>query len=102
MDIIQSIIELDKAAARRTEDIRKAELQKLDTVDKNAERKQQKLIEKQRGIADSKRAEQEQLLNEKKVDATTALEQSKTRIDEVFSSHSEQWQSEIISRITGI
>ncbi|MBE6889822.1 MAG: hypothetical protein E7485_07405 [Ruminococcaceae bacterium] len=102
MDIIQSIIELDKAAARRTEDIRKAELQKLDTVDKNAERKQQKLIEKHHGIADSKRAEQEQLLNEKKVDATTALEQSKARIDEVFSSHSEQWQNEIISRITGI
>lgn len=101
MDIIQSIIELDKAAARRTEDIRKAELQKLDTVDKNAERKQQKLIEKQRGIADSKHAEQEQLLNEKKVNSEAELSQSKARIDEVFSSHSEQWQSEIISRITG-
>ncbi len=102
MDILQSIIEMDKAAAASTKAIVKEERQKLDEKEKNADLRRNSVLDRNRDAAENSRTEQEKALAEKKAATEKQLAESKAMLDDIFAKNSENWQNEIISRITGV
>lgn len=102
MDILRQIIEIDKNAAAHTELIVEAELIRMDESDEKYANRRERLIADERAKADEKMKQQSQLLEEKKRNAKAALVESTERLDGVFAAHRSEWQSEIISRITGV
>ncbi len=102
MDILQNIIELDKAAAANTKAAVKKERIKLDEKEKNADSRRNSVLDRNREAAESSRMEQEKALAEKKAAAEASLSESKARLDDIFAGNRESWQNEIIGRITGV
>ncbi len=102
MDILRNIIELDKAAAAEAEKAVEAELQRLDESDEKYASRRERLITEEQEKADEALRRQSQLLEEKKRNAKAALVESTEHLDGVFAAHRSEWQSEIISRITGV
>ncbi len=102
MDILRQIIEIDKNAAAHTELIVEAELIRMDESDEKYANRRERLISDERAKADEEMKQQAQLLEEKKRNAKAALVESTERLDGVFAAHRSEWQSEIISRITGV
>lgn len=102
MDILRNIIELDKAAAAEAEKAVEAELRRLDESDEKYASRRERLITEEQEKADEALRCQSQLLEEKKRNAKAALVESTEHLDGVFAAHRSEWQSEIISRITGV
>ena len=102
MDILRSIIELDMAAAAEAEKAIEAELRRLDESDEKYASRRERLISDEQSKADELLKQQAELLKEKKRNAKAALVESTERLDGVFAAHRSEWQSEIISRITGV
>lgn len=102
MDILQSIIEMDKAAAASTKAAVVEERKRLDEKEKNADARRAAVLDRNRSAAENSRLSCEQALAEKKAATETALLESKKKLDDIFARSSEEWQSEIISRITGV
>ncbi len=102
MDILRKIIEMDKAAAAQTEKIVEAELQRMDDSDEKHAKHRERLLAEEQAKADAALQQQEQQLKEKKRNAKAALVESTEHLDGVFAAHRSEWQSEIISRITGV
>ncbi len=102
MDILRQIIEIDKNAAAHTELIVEAELRRMDESDEKFANRRERLISDERTKADEAMKQQAQQLEEKKRNAKAALVESTERLDGIFAAHRSEWQSEIISRITGV
>ncbi len=102
MDILKSIIELDKAAAAEAEKIVEAERRRFDESDEKYESRRERLLADEQQKADDALAEQAKQLEEKKRNAKAALVESTEHLDGIFAAHRGEWQSEIISRITGV
>ncbi len=102
MDILRSIIELDMAAAAEAEKAVEAELRRLDESDEKYASRRERLISDEQSKADELLKQQAELLKEKKRNAKAALVESTEHLDGVFAAHRSEWQSEIISRITGV
>lgn len=102
MDILQSIIEMDKTAAASTKAAVAGERKRLDEKEKNADARRAAVLDRNRSAAENSRLSREQALAEKKAETQTALLEGKARLDDIFARSSEVWQSEIISRITGV
>ncbi len=101
MDILQKIIKMDKAAAAQADEVREAELNRLDALDEKSSRRTEKAVANEKAQAEAFRAQREQQLVQKQADAKAELEESIARLDGIFAAHSEEWQAEILSRITG-
>ncbi len=102
MDILQEIIKMDKAASAQTEAMHKAELDKLDASDAEITRRLENAVANEKAQAKAFRKQRKEQLYQKKDDVDAALKESISRLDGIFSQHKEDWQTEIISRITGI
>lgn len=102
MDILKSIIELDKAAAAEAEKIVEAERRRFDESDEKYESRRERLLADEQQKANDALAEQAKQLEEKKRNAKAALVESTEHLDGIFAAHRSEWQSEIISRITGV
>ncbi len=102
MDILQSIIEMDKTAAASTKAAVAEERKRLDEKEKNADSRRAAVLDRNRSAAENSRLSREQALAEKKAETQAALLEGKARLDDIFARSSEAWQSEIISRITGV
>ena len=102
MDILQKIIETDKAAAAQTELLAEEEQRSLKGLDEKRLRRREKRVSEEQEKLDALRAEQERILSEKKQGADKALADTTSRLDEIFAQHREEWQNEIIGRITGV
>ncbi len=102
MDFLQQIIEMDKAAAAQTEEVRETQLKKLDISNQNAMKRQEAIIQEQQLLKDEAEIKQAEMLQQKKIDSDMAREKDIARLDSIFSAHREEWQAEILSRITGV
>ena len=102
MDILRQIIEIDKNAAAHTELIVEAELRRMDESDEKFANRRERLISDERARADEAMKQHAQQLEEKKRNAKAALVESTEHLDGIFAAHRSEWQSEIISRITGV
>lgn len=102
MDILKSIIELDKAAAAEAEKIVEEECRRFDEADEKYASRRERLLADEQQKADDALAEQAKQLEEKKRNAKAALVESTEHLDGIFAAHRSEWQSEIISRITGV
>lgn len=102
MDLLQQIIELDKAASSRIDVICEAENRKLKKSYQKAEQEQAHMIETRRADAETLRAERQEQLARKREESADSLAQSKARLDEIFATHNDEWQNEIMDRITGV
>ena len=102
MDFLQQIIEMDKAAAAQTEEVREVQLKKLDISNQNAMKRQEAIIQEQQLLKDEAEIKQAEMLEQKKADSAAELENGIKKLDDVFNAHRMEWQAEIISRITGV
>lgn len=102
MDILQQIIEIDKAAAARVEALREEQSRKLEESAKAAAQLSEQRISAARSELESFRAEQQAALDRKKGGAEAAKAAEISRIDEIFAAHREQWQAEVLEKVTGI
>lgn len=102
MDILRSIIEIDKAAAAEAEKMVEAERRRFDESDEKHASHRERLLAEEQQKADAALAEQEKQLKEKKRNTKAALVESTEHLDGIFAAHRSEWQNEIISRITGI
>lgn len=101
MDILQQIIEMDKAAAARNEAMRKAELERLDAMDVLNRQHLEQVVKNERAQAKEFLAQRREKLEKKKADTEAELSERISRLDGIFDTHKDEWQSEIIARITG-
>ena len=102
MDILKSIIEIDKTAAAEAEKLVEAEMHRLDEADEKYAGRRERLLAEERAKADEALKKQAELLAEKKRNTKAALVESTEHLDGVFAAHRSEWQNEIISRITGV
>ncbi len=102
MDILQQIIEIDKAAAARVEALREEQSRKLEESGKAAAQANEQLISGERKKLEEYRAAQEAALAEKQGGADAAKAERIKRIDDIFAAHKDEWTSEIIEKVTGV
>lgn len=102
MDILQEIIKMDKAASANTEAMREAELNRLDASDTETTRRFENAVANEQAQAEAFRKQRQEQLSQKKADTQAELGKSIDRLNDIFSAHKEEWQTEIISRITGV
>ncbi len=102
MDILRKIIDFDKAAAATAEKAVEAEQRRMDESDEKYAKRRERLLADEQSKADEALKKQAELLEEKKRNTKAALVESTEHLDGVFAAHRNKWQSEIISRITGV
>ena len=102
MDILKSIIEIDKAAAAEAEKIVEEEMLRIDESDEKYAKRRERLLTEEQAKADEAIKKHAELLEEKKRNTKAALVESTEHLDGVFAAHRNEWQNEIISRITGV
>lgn len=102
MDILQQIIEIDKAAAARVEALRTEQYRKLEESGKAAVQANEQLISAEQKKLDNYRAAQETALAEKKGGADAAQAAQIKQIDDIFAAHKDEWMSAIIEKVTGV
>lgn len=102
MELLQKIIELDKKAAasveQKTEDFRK----QLESSDLDAQRTSSELIARERAELDEYRAKQERVLKQRLEGTQSEIRQKTDELDAIFDRHRQDWQNEIMQRITGV
>lgn len=102
MEILQQIFELDKAASAAVKKTCEAELNRLDARDEENARGLEQMVKYEQAQAEEFRRQHEERLSRKKADTEATLTESVKRLEEIFAAHREEWQSEIIRRITGV
>lgn len=102
MDILQKIIEMDKAAAAQTERLVEEEQRNLKGLDEKRLRRREKRVSEEQEKLDALRTEQARILSEKKQGTDKELSDNTDRLDRIFAQHRGEWQDEIIRRITGV
>ncbi len=100
MDILQRIINMDKAAAERAKKAIEREKQLSDEQGSRADLERDELVAAERAKTDAFVAEQEQKLSEKLSRAEKTRAEQCTALDERFNAHKSEWKSEIFTRIT--
>ena len=100
MDILQRIINMDKAAADRAKKAIERESRLSDEQGSRAVAERDELIAAERAKIDAFIAEQEQKLSEKLACAEKARSEQCGELDDRFNEHKAEWKSEILARIT--
>lgn len=100
MDILQRIINMDKAAAARVKNAVERETQLSDDQGSRAAAERDELIAAERAKINVFVAEQEQKLSEKLAHAEKTRAERCGELDERFNAHKAAWKSEILARIT--
>lgn len=101
MDILQRIIDMDKAASARVNDFVEQQRIQADETGEEAARIHSELLQKERVKVEKFRAEQEKILAEKMKASEKQRQEQIARLDGIFDSSRTAWQAEIIGRITG-
>ncbi|MDY4587778.1 MAG: hypothetical protein SPD47_04970 [Oscillospiraceae bacterium] len=102
MDILQEIIEIDKAAAARVEALRQQQETALSESGKAAAQANEKAVNEAKQELEAFRAQQQALLDEKHSSADSEAGAGKKSLDDIFSAHREEWISDIIEKVTGV
>ena len=102
MDILQQIIEADKAAAARVQALREESERRLSESGKAAAQANSLLISSEQQKLDKQRAEQEKTLSEKQNSAGEVLAAQTKRLEDIFAANRSEWSSEIMKKVTGV
>ena len=102
MDILKQLVELDKSAAAATDSMIEEEQRALQAQDNKRLSRREKRVAEEREKLEALRSEHQSQLEDKQNNADKALCEATARLDSIFEQHSERWQNEIISRITGV
>lgn len=100
MDILQCIVNMDKAAAERVKKAVERETQLSNEQGSRADSERNDLISAERAKNNALIAEQEQKLSEKLLHAEKTRAEQCAKLDERFNAHKDAWKSEIFARIT--
>lgn len=100
MDILQRIIDMDKAAVERVEKAVERETRLSDEQGSRAVSERDGLVAAERAKTDAFVAEQQQKLSEKLSHAEKTRAEQCRELDERFNAHKAAWKSEILTRIT--
>lgn len=101
MEILQEIIEMDKAAAARAEKAVEEARRLSGASGEETAKAREKLVAEERGKVERFCREQEAKLSERLSQAERIRGEQCARLDESFRAHKSGWKSEIIGRITG-
>lgn len=101
MEILQQIIDMDKAAAARVASAVDEDRRLSDESGEQSAKESRELLSAEREKVKSFCQKQEQELSQKLRRAESVREEGCKKLDESFNSNKAQWRSEIISRITG-
>lgn len=101
MEILQQIINMDKAAVSRAEKAIEEERRLSDESGEAAAKAREKLVAAEREKVAVFCREQEAKLSERLSQAEKIRDERCARLDESFNAHKAEWKSEIIGRITG-
>lgn len=102
MEILQQIIEIDKAACARVEALREEKSRQLAESGKAAAQADEQRISAAKKELEEFRAAQQAALDKKKGGADAAMAEEIKRLDDIFAAHRDEWQSEIIEKVTGV
>lgn len=102
MEILQQIIEIDKAACAQVEALREEKSRQLAESGNAAAQADEQRISAARSELEQFRAAQQAILDKKKSGADAALAEEVKRLDDIFAAHRDEWQSEIIEKVTGV
>lgn len=100
MEILQQIIEIDKAAAARVNMAIEEERRLSDESGEGSARAREEAVARERAKVDEFCKEQTAKLNEKLSKADKTLADECGKLDEKFNSRKADWKTEIIGRIT--
>lgn len=101
MELLQQIIELDKKAAASVEQKTEEFRRQLESSDLDAQRTSSELIAHECAELDDYREKQERVLKERLEGTQSAIKQKTDELDAIFDRHRQEWQDEILQRITG-
>ena len=102
MDILQQIIDMDKAAVARVK-AAADEQRRLDgETDETAAKSLNSLLEAERSRCEGLKTEQESALAEKRSESEERRVEQCGRLDEAFARNRDRWKSEILARVTGV
>lgn len=100
MDILQQIIDMDKAAVARVEAAVAEERRLSDESGESSAKAREEAISAERAKNEEDLKKQTAILNEKLSKADKILAEECSKLDEKFSAHKSEWKAEIIARIT--
>lgn len=101
MDILQDIIDMDRAAAARAKAAVDEERRLSDESGEQSAKESREMLSAERAKVREYCEKKEQQLNSKLREAASVQNEKCRRLDESFNSLKAQWKSEIINRITG-
>ena len=102
MDFLQRVIEMDKAAVARVEAFAEEQRKNSDESGEETERILKELsVEHTKKLAEYK-AQQEEKLRERLASSEKEQADRIADLDRIFDAHKKEWESEILSRITGV
>ena len=102
MDILQQIMELDKAAAARVEALREEQTRKLEESGMAVVKANEKLIADEKQKLDEFRSAQQAALDEKQGGADAERAEQTRRLDDIFAENRDKWTAEILEKVTGV
>lgn len=101
MEILQQIIDMDKAAAARVNMAIEEERRLSDESGEGFAKTREEAVAKERAKVDEFCKEQTAKLDEKLSKADKTLEEECAKLDEKFNSRKAEWKAEIIAKIIG-
>lgn len=101
MDILQDIIDMDRAAAARAKAAVDEERRLSDESGEQSAKESREMLSEERSKMQSYCQKKEQQLNTKLREAVTVQKEKCRQLDESFNSLKAQWKAEILGRITG-
>ena len=102
MDILQQIMELDKAAAARVEALREEQTRKLEESGMAVVKANEKLIADEKQKLEEFRSAQQAALDKKQNGADAAKAAEIKRLDDIFAANREKWSADILEKVTGV
>ncbi len=102
MDILQKIIDIDKAAAARVEALREEQSRKLEESGKATALASERLIADEKNKLEEFRGAQQAVLDKKQNGADAAKAEEIRRLDDIFNANREKWVGEITAKVTGV
>lgn len=100
MEILQQIIDMDKAAAARVNDAVEEERRLSDESGEGSAKAREEAVAAERAKVEEFCKQQTERLNEKLSKADKTLAEECGKLDEKFNAHRSEWKAEIIGRIT--
>lgn len=101
MDIIEQIINMDKAAEARVREAIERENSLLSETGEQAQRESLAAVESERKEAETFERKAREELDEKLRRAEEVRAGRCKELDDTFAAHKSEWKSEILGRITG-